>query len=142
MRHTLKTAVLVGMLAGLIVGVVEATMAAVGARHLSPPDTTALWVLTVGLYGTLGWGAFGLLGFVIGATAAVVRRGKTADLRSLFYVGGAAAISVALILGRPSDQPFQVIRAIVAAVIAGGIALGVTRFARRAGKHQIGRAHV
>ena len=135
MRHTLKTAVLVGMLAGLIVGVVEATMAAVEARQLSPPDTATLWAITVGLYGTLGWSAFGILGLVIDATAAVVRRGKTADLRSVFYAGGAAAISVALILGRPSDQPFQVIRAIVAAVIAGGIALGVTRFARRAGKH-------
>jgi arylsulfatase A-like enzyme len=137
MRQNLKTAALVGMLAGVVIGIVEAAMAIAGARRLSPADTAALFAITAGLYGTLGWFALGILGLIIGAAATIVRRGKAADLRLFFYIIGAAAVPAALILGRPSDQPFQVIRAVVAALIVGGIALGVTRIARRARKHLV-----
>ncbi|UCH34951.1 MAG: hypothetical protein JSV65_00950, partial [Armatimonadota bacterium] len=128
MRTHLQTAAAVGMVVGIIVGVSEA-VAAAGAhgRVLRAADFWGLWGVTVGVYAALGWVAFGVLGAVVGAAAALLRRAGADQDRFLYHILGAIALPPALVLGRadldiaPEAMTFLLLRVGAWSVAAGAV---------------------
>jgi arylsulfatase A-like enzyme len=107
MRKNLRIAALVGMLAGLTVGLVEAATVARAAHRLPASTVWSLGLVTVGLYAALGWAVFGVLGFVAGAAVGVARRSQALNLCVPLSALGAASVPVVLLLGQPSQEAFR-----------------------------------
>jgi len=127
MGRNLKIAALVGMLAGMLVGIAEAVAVAHGLHRLPAATVSWLWLITVGIYATVGWATFGVLGLVTGAVPPLSRRPLVA-----FSALGAAVVPLAILLGHPSTDPFRWAWAVVAAAAAGAVTgLIAGRLARR-----------
>lgn len=127
MGRSLKIAALVGVFAGMVVGIAEAALAARGGHRLPTVTVPWLWLITVGIYAIMGWAAFGVLGLVIGALPPISRR-----LIVTFSALGAAVVPAAILLGHPSTDPFRPVWALAAAAAAGGLTwLVVARLAGR-----------
>jgi arylsulfatase len=126
------------MLAGALVGVGEAVSASGAAHHLRGPMLVLLWAITVGLYASIGWAGFAILGIILGIGARAFRRREERDVALAYCIIGAMAVPAALILGRPEESPevrvFLYLRAaaICAAVgAAAWLALRLMRLLRR-----------
>jgi len=129
------TAAVAGMFAGAIVGVVEAVGALAAAHNLRGSILVLLWVITVGLYAAIGWGAFGVLGVAAGAGVRMLGRREEPDVSLAYYIIGAMAVPAALILGRPEESPevrvFLYLRAAVICVAVGAAAWLALRLVHR-----------
>jgi len=133
MRNHLRAAVIAGMFAGVVVGIIEAASAARATGKLAGPTLWPLWAITVGLYATMGWAAFGVLGLVVSGVRVPLRRTRSASHPASYYIAAAVAVPAALILGRPYDPAdvfFTAMRAVAACTISGAVVWLVIRLAR------------
>ncbi|UCH36106.1 MAG: sulfatase, partial [Armatimonadota bacterium] len=106
-------------------------------RVLRAADFWGLWGVTVGVYAALGWVAFGVLGAVLGAATALLRRAGAEQDRFLYHILGAIALPPALVLGRadldiaPEAMTFLLLRVGAWSVAAGAVMWVALRFAPR-----------